>query len=322
MGQPELQWQVAQGRHLTGGARKKGDTTLRLDNPGQRVFQSTGQGRPGQSEAARVRPPGLVQPGDVDLRLQTGTSAAGRGHKTPAPGAGAPGGGRRTAPEWMLREPKRRSQQRTRHSSKRGQAAWMEQLQRFHRGSEDASCGIGAKKQEKRQEATDKTVRDGPKRQDSDPHQGDHLRDRGPTPQAGVRGARQGCAQNRGKQGNDSWLDHPGQDEKEGQVKQKPAETHARAAEAGRCQRSKPQDRGVWGGRQETPGWGIKNRAKRQEGGQPHWSIQGQQAHSPGSSGAEHEGGGDKMPTPGAQAARLEYAGKEGRRPGLDKTAK
>ena len=64
----------------------------------------------------------------------------------------------------------------------------------------------------------------------------------------------------------------------------------------------KSQDRGVWESKQEAPDRGIQNAAERHKGGPPDWSNTGQQGHSPGSSGTEHEGGADKMPTPEPQS--------------------
>ena len=103
----------------------------------------------GSGTVRRVQGPGAMTA--VDLRPRTGTSGAGGGDRKPAPGAGAPGGGRRTAPDWILWDGmKRRRRQRTRHSSQRGQEARMEQRERFHSGSGDASRGIGAKKRGKK----------------------------------------------------------------------------------------------------------------------------------------------------------------------------
>ena len=63
----------------------------------------------------------------------------------------------------------------------------------------------------------------------------------------------------------------------------------------------------------EAPG--IQNGAEGHEGGPTDWSIQGQQAHNPESSGTEHEEGFDKMPTRRAQVTKLDRrAGREGKR--------
>ena len=55
-GQLRGEWRIAQGRHITGTARKKGHPPLGLDGPGQRVVQSTGPERPGRSKTARRQP--------------------------------------------------------------------------------------------------------------------------------------------------------------------------------------------------------------------------------------------------------------------------
>ena len=113
----------------------------------------------------------------------------------------------------------------------------------------------------------------------------------------------------RGIKKNGPGLAHPGQEAKQEQAIQIQPVTHATAgATGGWVQDREPPDWAVWEGKQEAQGWGIQNGAERHAGGPLDWSIRGQQAHSPGSSAAEHEGGANKMPTPeprsGAQGWR------------------
>ena len=52
------------------------------------------------------------------------------------------------------------------------------------------------------------------------------------------------------------------------------------------------------GKRKRSHGLGHPERSRTAEGRPPDWTIRGQQAHSPGSAGAENEGVVHKMPTP------------------------
>ena len=119
----------------------------------------------------------------------------------------------------------------------------------------------------------------------------------------------------RGTQGDTPGLEHSGRREKKDLVNQKPLRTIARAGEAGVWRAPSPRIK-VYKKGKEPKVPGIQSGAGRHEGGPTDWSIQEHRAHNSGSSGVEHEGGGDKMPNPRAQVTRLERGTeKEGKRP-------
>ena len=102
MDQQAVKWRVVQGRHVKGGARKKGHPTPRLDQPEQRVGRTPGQSvrhrskrqegipldrniqgtwtcepgleHPGQTQEIRGLPPGQERTGEEGERPRTGSS--------------------------------------------------------------------------------------------------------------------------------------------------------------------------------------------------------------------------------------------------------
>ena len=163
------------GPTCKGGSKEEGPPTAQTGPTGTEGGPYTRPEGSAQIKAARRQSFGLEHPGDVDLRARTGKSGADRGKKRAASGTGAAGGRGRKASDRIIQDgTKRRSPQRTNYSIQRGQAAGMEQMEPFNSGNKETSHRNGAKKREKRQEAPDKSIRDGAARREGGHHPEDH----------------------------------------------------------------------------------------------------------------------------------------------------
>ena len=104
MNQPGVKWWVTQGQHVQGGARKESHPPPGLDHPGERVAESSGLERPGESKAAKRRPPWTETakgrgpaPPEWNIRCRTRRQEGGpedwsaRGRKANGPGLDQPG---------------------------------------------------------------------------------------------------------------------------------------------------------------------------------------------------------------------------------------
>ena len=232
---------------------------------------------PGQSEETRGRPRGLEYPGEEGERPWTGsagTEQEGGANNVPAPvstgdkqlgqskwsGATVGAGTQPAGLEHTVTEGKK---PRTRASG-------------TEQGGKKAASRT-ARSRGTRTDATDGYVRGRARRQE------------GGAKDWNMRGSKE----------NSPGLDHHRMDKKEESAIQIPPGTRARAEATGEwTQERTPQGWGVSGPKARSPRLGHPEHSRRHQDGTLDWSIRGKQANRPRSSGAEHKGGVNKVPTP------------------------